>query len=193
MVRVSVRALRNRDRDAAATLALEGECLAFELLPGRRNLHEPGIDDQTDVLELRRQSVLLAAVGHRVERVGGELLLDRLRREDCDHGAVRRECARPVVRADDHIRCVAGGNVLQVVLDLPEVLHDDDDVHAARAAPRTRDLVDGRLAVAVGPDEKLARLRARVRRRGGSATDQGQRRSEDHGEQDGNAAPSYLH
>ena len=192
VVRVTVRTLRDGKCDPAAALLLEGQRLRLELLPRLGNLDEAGVDDQTDVLELRRHAVFLAAVRHRGEGISRELLLDRLRREDRDDRAVRGERARPVVRADDHVRRVAGGDVLEIVLDLPEVLYDHGDVHAAGLAPRARDLVDRRLAVAVGPDHDLARLRARMRRRCRTATDQGQRRCEDDREQDGEA-PSYLH
>src|SRR6266498_674115 len=192
VIRVAAAALRDRDRDTARAFLLERESPALELRPRRRDLDERRVHDQADVLELGRNAVLLPVVRHRLECVSGEALLDRLGRKQRNDRSVRRELAGPVVGTDDDVRGVVRSDRLEVVTNLVELLHDHVDVDPAGPSPRARHLVDRRLAVAVGPDDDLARLRTRLRARSRTAPNQGQRGSEDDGEQ-GGKAPSYLH
>src|SRR6266511_1698490 len=192
VIRVAAAALRDRDRDTARAFLLERESPALELRPRRRDLGERRVHDQADVLELGRNAVLLPVVRHRLECVSGEALLDRLGRKQRNDRSVRRELAGPVVGTDDDVRGGVRSDRLEVVTNLVELLHDHVDVDPAGPSPRARHLVDRRLAVAVGPDDDLARLRTRLRARSRTAPNQGQRGSEDDGEQ-GGKAPSYLH
>ena len=136
MVRVTAGALRHRDGEVVRSLALERERFLLELRPRLRHLRQTGVDNQPDVLERVRSAVEPAAVRERIERVLGELLLERLRREQRQDEAVGRQVAGPVVRGDDDVRRGLGLDRLQVVADVPERVEDDVDIHSSPRAPR---------------------------------------------------------
>ena len=170
MVRVAARALRDCDRDVIGTLLLERQRRAFQLRERLRDLHEPCVDDEADVLERNGRPEEAAAVRERVEGVGRELLLERLRREQRLDEAVGRQLAGPVVRPHDHVGRLIGADGAELVADVAERLLDDLHVDAARPRPGGRDLVDRCMPVLVCPDAERRRGRAvGPCRRGGDA------------------------
>src|SRR5262249_50003408 len=101
---------------------------------------ESSVDDESDVLELSRNGVELAAVRHRPERIRGELMLDGVAQEQWDHRAVRGKLADPVRSAELHVRRVLRGDGREVRPQVPESLDDDLDADAAGRRPLIRDL-----------------------------------------------------